>query len=174
MPRLVTPDTRFHRSFIDAVTEFGDAWLDGAGYVNGADISALADERAFADLVASLVRDRDEDAPRADGRVPATALWMIEADELVGFLQIRHRLTPFLLEQGGNIGYSVRPSARRRGHASAALAASLRIANGLGIDPVLVVCDETNVGSRSVIEGAGGVYEDSRAGHRRYWIPTST
>ncbi len=147
--------------------------MDGAGPVNGADLAALADQETFENLVATLRRDREEDAPRPDGFVPATSLWMAEDDQLVGFLQIRHRLSPFLLEQGGHIGYSVRPSARRRGCASAALAESLGIAHGLGIDPVLVVCDETNVGSRTVIERAGGRYEDSRVGKRRYWIPTS-
>jgi predicted acetyltransferase len=35
---------------------------------------------------------------------------------------------------------------------------------------VLLTCDEDNAGSRATIEGAGGTYEDSRAGKRRYWI----
>ena len=39
---------------------------------------------------------------------------------------------------------------------------------------VLVTCDEDNSASRAVIEGAGGVYEDSRVGKRRYWVPTVT
>lgn len=172
MALLVTPHVRYRRSFIDTVNEFGDAWMDGAGAVNGAETAALADPTAFAELVASLVRDREDDAPRPDGRVSATSLWMVEDDELVGFLQVRHRLNDFLLEQGGHIGYSVRPSARRRGLASAALAEALRVAGDLGIDPVLVCCVESNIGSRAVIEGAGGQYEDSRDGHRRYWIPT--
>jgi len=38
---------------------------------------------------------------------------------------------------------------------------------------VLVTCDEDNVGSARTIEANGGVYEDSRQGKRRYWIPTS-
>ena len=42
----------------------------------------------------------------------------------------------------------------------------------LGIDPVLVTCDEDNLPSRRVIESNGGVYEDSREGKRRYWVPT--
>ena len=37
---------------------------------------------------------------------------------------------------------------------------------------VLLTCLEDNLGSRAVIEGNGGRYEDTRAGVRRYWIPT--
>jgi predicted acetyltransferase len=40
----------------------------------------------------------------------------------------------------------------------------------LGIDRVLLACDEDNAGSRRVIEAAGGVFEDVRNGKRRYWI----
>ncbi|MFY9634598.1 MAG: GNAT family N-acetyltransferase, partial [Cellulosimicrobium cellulans] len=78
------------------------------------------------------------------------------------------------LEQGGHIGYSVRPSARRRGHASAALAAALPMARDLGISRALLTCDEDNFGSRATIEKNGGVYEDTRNGKRRYWIDTAT
>ncbi|RIX31065.1 GNAT family N-acetyltransferase [Amnibacterium setariae] len=169
---LVRPDVRFHASFVRAVAEFGDAHLDGASDLLPPRSEPI-DAATFSALVDRLRADALEATPRAADRVPATALWIVEGDELLGFLQIRHRLTPFLLEQGGHIGYSVRPSARRRGHASAALRAALPIAHGLGIDPVLVCCLEDNAGSRAVIEGAGGRYEDSRQGHRRYWIPTA-
>ena len=44
-----------------------------------------------------------------------------------------------------------------------------------GVDDVLMTCDDTNVGSATVIERAGGALENvvtSEAGHdvRRYWI----
>jgi len=97
----------------------------------------------------------------------------VEGDEYLGRLAIRHRLTPHLLEYGGHIGYDIRPSARRRGHATAMLGASLPWARELGIDPVLVTCDNDNVGSRKVIEGNGGVLEDRRGVKLRFWVPAS-
>ena len=43
----------------------------------------------------------------------------------------------------------------------------------LGIDPVLVTCDDDNTGSMKVIEANGGVFEDQRGVKLRYWIPAS-
>ena len=64
----------------------------------------------------------------------------------------------------------MRPSRRREGHARRALALALAEAKGLGLERVLLTCDEDNDGSRLTIEGNGGAYEDSRKGKRRYWI----
>lgn len=172
MGTLVVPHVRYHASWLVAAAEFGGAHMDGAGLEEAPDIGALTDPAAFSALVDRLVAQADEDAPRPADRVPATSLWIVDGERVVGSLQIRHRLSPWLLEQGGHVGYSVRPSARRLGHASAALRDALPIAHDLGIERVLVVCDEDNAGSRAVIERTGGVYEDSRAGKRRYWIAT--
>jgi predicted acetyltransferase len=47
----------------------------------------------------------------------------------------------------------------------------LRVAGERGIDPVLVTCDDDNVGSRRVIEANGGVLEDVRNRKMRFWLP---
>src|SRR5262249_33820726 len=107
------------------------------------------------------------------GWVPGTTLWYVDSDEYVGTLQIRHTLTPELRRIGGHIGYEVRPSARRRGHATRMLALSLPIAHELGIDPALVTCDVTNTASRKVIETNGGQLESEDAQKRRYWVATA-
>jgi predicted acetyltransferase len=107
-------------------------------------------------------------------RVPETVLWYIEGTTFIGHVSIRHRLTEWLLDQGGHIGYDVRPSARRQGHATAMLAGALPRANRLGIDPALVTCMRDNFASRRVIERAGGELEDERQGRLRYWIATGS
>jgi predicted acetyltransferase len=135
--------------------EFGPTWPDGFG--------------RYVAWLRSLSR---EDAPKPAGHVPATTFWWVDGDEYLGRIALRHRLTPHLLEAGGHIGYDVRPSARRRGHATAMLRAVLPVARGLGIDPALVTCDVDNVASRRVIEHNGGVFEDQRGGKLRFWVPT--
>ena len=118
------------------------------------------------------MRASDEDAPRRSGWTACHFFWIVdEGDDYVGSLALRHELTPFLLREGGHIGYWVRPSARRRGHAREALRLALPLARDeVGLDRVLVTCREANEGSRRAIEANGGVYEDSRNGTRRYWI----
>jgi predicted acetyltransferase len=108
-------------------------------------------------------------------RVPATFLVAVVGTELIGRISIRHRLTDYLTNFGGHIGYGVRPEYRRRGFASEMLKQGLIIARAEGIDRVLITCDDTNVASANIIERHGGVLEDVRADpdgppKRRYWI----
>ncbi len=132
-----------------------------------------ADPGVFAGYVRWLCGQAREDAPRPDGYVPCTTLWWVSGGEYLGRLAIRHRLTPRLREHGGHIGYDVRPSARRRGHATAMLAAGLAVAATLCIGPALVMCDEDNLGSRKVIEANGGVLAGKHSGRLHFWVPAS-
>ena len=111
---------------------------------------------------------RGESLP--DGFVPMTYLLAVVDGEVVGRTSIRHMLNDFLFNVGGHIGYAVRPAYRRRGHATEILRRSLALSQTLGIRENLVTCDDDNVGSRTIIERAGGVLEDVRDGKRRYWI----
>ena len=188
MIRLDRPDPRLHRSYLEAHDEFGGAQRDGDGdWVEPADEGGYAgvawtrDELETADGFARFVRWRldraRDDSPRPTGHVPSTFFWVIddeEPDTYLGSISVRHELTPFLLEVGGHIGYSIRPGARRRGVATEALRLVLPHAAALGIDPALLTCDVDNIGSAKVIEANGGVLEDVRGVKRRYWVPTRT
>lgn len=88
----------------------------------------------------------------------------------LGFLNLRLRLNDALLERVGHIGYSIRPSERRKGYAKEALRQGLREAAGRNITAVLISCSTDNEASRKTILANGGVYEDTRCGGERYWI----
>lgn len=133
----------------------------------------FASDESFAKFVAAVRADRLEETPRPEGYVPATELWWVDGDEFLGRIGVRHRLTPALLEAGGHIGYDVRPSARRRGHATEMLRQALVVAREVGIDRALITCDEDNLGSRRVIERNGGVLEDQRGRMLRFWVATT-
>ena len=174
MPELVLPTAAVHASFLAAMDEFvaegardsqTAAWI--ADHAPG-----WTDLEVFADFAAEVVADAEEDRPRVARYVPCTTLWWVEGTEYLGRLAIRHRLNDFLLDVGGHVGYDVRPSARRRGHATAMLRGALPWARELGIESALITCDEDNAGSIRVIEAAGGELEDVRRTKRRYWVPT--
>lgn len=179
MPRLIAPNARLRASFAAAMDEFrteGRGLADDRSIIGRYlrdDAEATRSDAAFQAFVDSVRAERLEETPRPEGYVPDTELWWVEGDEFLGRIGVRHRLTPTLLEMGGHIGYDVRPSARRRGHATEMLRQALEVARGLDIDPALVTCDVDNVGSRIVIERNGGVLEDERAGKLRFWVPTS-
>lgn len=179
MAELARPNTRVHASFLAAMAEFqaeGRGGIDDNTMI-GAEIREYGGRWAlpgpFGQYLRWLREQSLEESPRPEGFVPSTTLWWVEGGEYLGRVAIRHRLTPRLRQAGGHIGYDVRPSARRRGHATAMLAAALPVAHALGIGEALLTCYATNVGSQKVIQANGGVY-DGRAGDLLYyWVPTA-
>ena len=111
-------------------------------------------------------------------RVPATQfIYVRETDKrVVGMLQLRHYFNPYLEKYAGHIGYSVRPSERRKGYATAMLRDALPYCRELGIRDVLISCIVGNEGSRRTILNNGGVNESTvhepelNRDLERYWI----
>jgi len=128
----------------------------------------------WTDYLAQLERERCG-VGLGDDRLPSTFLVAEVDGALVGRISIRHELNKLFENSGGHIGYCVRPAFRRLGYATEILRQGVLLARGLGIERVLVVCDEGNAGSMIVIESLGGVFEDVREDLkgrlvRRYWV----
>jgi predicted acetyltransferase len=113
-----------------------------------------------------------------EGWVPQSTFWLVRGGErILGCSRVRHRLSAFLSEQGGHIGYDARPSERGRGYGTLLLRLTLPEARNLGLARVLIIADEANVASWRMIERNGGVREEgsfmSNGGPmRRYWVVT--
>ena len=175
MPELVLPTASVRESFLEAMEEFVAEGAENSQTAAWIEHNAPGwqDPEVFETFCEAVRADALEETPRPQAHVPCTTLWWVDGDDYLGRIAIRHRLTDFLLEVGGHIGYDVRPTRRREGHATEMLRQSLPWARDLGIGPALVTCDDDNVGSIRVIENAGGELEDVRGAKRRYWVPTS-
>ena len=112
-----------------------------------------------------------------NGFVAHETFWLVEdGAHVVGVSNLRHTLTDRLRKDGGHIGYGIRPSARRRGHASCILKETLLKAQARGITRALVTAEKGNVGSIKTILKNGGVFdsEELLPGYedmmQRFWI----
>ena len=111
------------------------------------------------------------------GFVPHSTWWLVrDGADVVGVSNLRHALTPRLRVEGGNIGYGVRPSARRRGYATALLRGTLERARELGLKEALLTCSKTNAASVATIRKCGGRFDseefipERKEVVQRYWI----
>ncbi len=97
-------------------------------------------------------------------------------------IDLRHELSGFLLKYNGQIGYSVRPSERKKGYACQMLFLVLKKAENFGYKKVLVCCNKANAQSARVIQKCGGALENEVVHEfsppnrhdiiQRYWIET--
>ena len=108
--------------------------------------------------------------------VPATHFWLIDGQRYLGDLDLRHCLNDSLRRYGGHIGYTIRPSERRKGYGKLVCKLGIQEARKRGIDDILITCDDDNIASCKIIEANGGVLRDKIDNQRgvltrRYWIP---
>ncbi len=136
--------------------------------------AGLKDAPSFAAWFTAWQNNGKEDTVQV-GLVPSTTYLAVDdTGNLLGMIDIRHRLNDHLLQFGGHIGYSVLPAQRKKGIATQMLALALVQCKVLGITRALVTCNQENIASAKTILANGGVLENEvPEGARitqRYWI----
>lgn len=158
MPELhfITPDARFAHSYADALEEglhlapatpedIALARTDFAEYL-----------RHRFDLSRPVILPDGSAIPR----VAQHDWWLMSGAEFLGIACLRPTLNESLSLRGGNIGYAVRKSQRRKGYGHHILRLALPKLRTYGLTQALITCHDENHGSIRIIETAGGKLQD--------------
>lgn len=121
----------------------------------------------------------DEMEKSTDELKPARSTYFFveeNSKRIVGMANIRHKLNEVLINEYGSIGYSIRPTERRKGYGKLILKLALNECKKYGLEKVLLVCAFDNIGSEKVILSNGGVFENCKdtkcegKNTKRFWI----
>lgn len=160
----MTPDIAYKNGFLDFVEDYR---LNGEPeyylmYKDGRDNFELYIEKLINNA-------KGKDLPA--GWSPCTTLWLVDNKEYVlGVIRIRHQSIPV----HGNIGYDVAPMFRKRGYGRKILQLSFPYIKKIGLDTVMVTCEENNKFSQKIILSCGGkllsTVADSNSLYHQYEI----
>ena len=129
--------------------------------ING---SALLDQMEYEPWLVHTTNNRKPSIVRSDW-VPATTFFVLRNHDgkIIGMLDVRHNLNhEFLARYGGHIGYSVRPSERKKGYATDMLKMGLEYAKSLHIDRAMLGCYADNLASAKTIKKCGGILSETK------------
>lgn len=168
MARLVRPSARYKKSFLEAVKEPGAQQLFTR-------FCERPEGESFTRYVCRI-RGYSKGVELKQGLVPETTYWLVEDNEYIGRLSVRHKLNRSLQKKGGHIGYDIRPSKRRNGYGMLILKLGLKKAKVIGFSRVLITCLSDNIVSQKIIKANGGVFKSEVCTKKgepttyRYWV----
>ena len=156
--RLVFPKIEYKEKAIDYINEF----YEHGSEINGSGgLDYFLKESTYEKWLENVLREIDiANVPEDD--IPRITYFYVreEDDRIVGMLNMRLALTGLWRKEAGHIGYSVRPTERRKHYATDILSRALKIYDRMGIEEVLISCEKGNVASAGVIKKCGGVLRD--------------
>lgn len=164
MIQLVIPSEKYLKSYTEAFDEYTAARVSTYG---------MSDPRAC-DILKKHENYRLGRNLKPD-RVPSDCYWLVdeEKDYFIGEIHIRHRLNEALSLRGGHIGYVIRCGEWNRGYGTHMLKLALEKAKAMGLEKVLITCNDSNIASARVMEKNGCVLQDKVQTEggltRRYW-----
>lgn len=149
--RLVEPSLKYEEKAISYIREF----IEYQSNINGT--GGL--QRYLEDYEGWLKKlEEDKRTIPNEERVPAETYFLVREDDdkIIGMINIRLVLNKRLRNIGGHIGYSIRPTERRKGYNKINLYLGLEKCKEHGIKEVLMDCEKENIGSAKTMQALGG------------------
>lgn len=152
--KFVFPNADYEEKAKGFIQEFYEykSGINGSG-----GLDRYLENASYSEWLQKVLRDIDI-ANIEPGKVPVLTYFYVreEDDKIIGMINIRLALNDFLREEGGHIGYCVRPTERGKHYASRMLKDALEFCRPIGLNNVIVTCDKSNPASAGVIINCGG------------------
>lgn len=146
----------------DEIIEYLDEFVEYNSDINGSgSLDKIYEGYTFEQaLERCLNMENEEYAKRVNRSASKTFLLIRENDnKIIGTISVRWNLPEAMQKFGGNIGYSVRPTERRKGYNKINLYLGLIEAKKLGLDRVMLDCASDNIGSDKTMQALGGILD---------------
>ena len=145
----------------DAIADYRQELLEADCTFDGTlSLKRMPDMQEYVDYVIDRANPLHETPEQND---LVTLLFCVRKSDskILGSIQIRHEMDEFKRLYSGHIGYSVRPSERRKGYATRILKFAVDYCRTLGIKDINISCMTDNEASRRTILANGGKYRDT-------------
>lgn len=152
---LEEPTIERKKDAIDYISEFlkYDSDINGTGLLD-----KYLKEESYENWLIYLSKVQNKDYAYSINFVPNRTFFLIreEDNKIVGMINIRLELNEKLKNSGGHIGYSIRPTERRKGYNKINLYLGLKKCFEYNIKDAWLDCVVSNLGSVKTIQALGG------------------
>ena len=146
----------------EEIFEYINEFVEYNSDINGTGgLDKIIEGCTFEQALARCLSMEDEEYAKKINRCQSKTFLLIRENDnrIVGTINVRWNLTEAMKQFGGNIGYGIRPTERRKGYNKINLYLGMQEAQKLGLDRVMLDCDVNNLGSDRTLKALGGVLE---------------
>ena len=147
----------------EEIIEYFNEFVECNSDINGAgSLDKVLYGYSFEEALDMCLNMKNEEYARSLNRCPSETFLLIRKNDnkIIGTINVRWNLTEEMKKFGGNIGYSIRPTERRKGYNKINLYLGLlKALEEFNLDKVMLDCDVKNLGSDKTIQALGGVLE---------------
>ena len=168
--KLEFPEKKHEKEYLEMIQEFTDnkeviiPWA-----------ANLKEGETYDDFLVRIKRDMETGNPKYDFAKSSLYYLIDDKEKIVWIEAIRPILSEALRYDGGNIGYGIRPSERRKGYATIWLTLALQKCKDLWLEKALLTCGKNNIwSSKTMIKNwwiRDSEYENKWIIQERYRIP---